>query len=868
MDIVVSHQLTDFDGLGAMVAASKLYPDSKAVFVGELQSIVRDFLVLYKDEIETYQLDEINLDIVKRIIIVDTYRKEMLADLKDKIDWTSYEVIIYDHHSHQKQKWVDLDLSENVGSATTILINRIIVEDIKLNPFEATVCALAIYADTGNLTYLNTTSADAKALAYLLDAGANLKIINDFIKESLDDDQQKLLENLLETREDFQIDGMEISLFPIEYNEYVSGINQVIEKLKLLYHLDNLFIIFSQGENIEIIGRSSDKAVDIGKICAKFNGGGHTGAGAARITGSLQQILDKLKKVITQQVHPLTRIRKIMTSPVRTVTPDTTIKEVEEKIKKYGHNGLVVVKDDKIKGIFSRRDINKVKGHNLMHAPVKAYMTKDVVTIDVECPVEKAQELMVEYGVGRLPVVEKGKLVGIVTRSDVLSSYYGDETPFQHKHRYGSSMVNINYNEKDISKKLNNLPGKILDILKKIGKIADDHHAEAFLIGGMVRDLLTGRRNNDIDVVVNSSLENIIHEIAETLGGEWTYNYQFKTGNVKLPSGYNLDMALTRKEIYHYTGALPEVEETNMLEDLFRRDYTVNVLAININPDMWGLMIDYFNAEKDLEEKKLQALHRFSFLDDPTRIIRGIRLAIKLGFKFEKETKVLIEETIKMGDFSRLSPERVIKELELLFKIKLNNRLINIIAEIPVFRLLNLDIDIKNKYKKEIKTLESFLEQLAKKKYNIEEWIVRMAIFTEDITIKQIQDWSIKDKYKDILTVFNRYKNLSNKLEKDIGPVKLVNMLNPLRKEELVLLYIKTKNRLAKNNIKKYIDKLQKVKISINGYDLQKLGLNPGPSMKEVLEEIYRARLRKEISDREEEIQYAKYLIKCRKIKE
>ncbi|MFP4016807.1 MAG: CBS domain-containing protein, partial [Halanaerobiales bacterium] len=547
MDIIVSHLPTDLDGLGAMVAAGKLYPDAKPVLLGRLHRTVKDFLVLYKDEIQTYTLDDIDLNRLDRVIMVDTYKKEMLGDISKSINWEDCEVIIYDHHPHQKEDWVLLDLSEEVGSATTILVNRIVAEDLKLNPFEATVCALAIYADTGNLTYLNTTAHDAHALAYLLDAGANLQLINDFIKEPLNDIQQQLLEDLLEYREDINVDGILVTLFSIEYDQYVSGINRIVEQIKKLYTLDNIFIIFLNGEKAEIIGRSSDEAVDIGKICSTIGGGGHSGAGAARVEGdSLQDIKENLIEVIKDNVRPLLRVRKIMSSPVRTITPDTTIDEVEDMMKKYGHNGFVVVDEDIIKGIFSRRDLYKVKGHNLMHAPVKAYMTKDVITISADDSVSKAQELMVEHGVGRLPVIEGEKLVGIITRSNVLASYYGKDTPYQNKHRYGSSLVEIFKSETDVSGKLDSLPEDILDILKNAGRIAEDNGVNVYLIGGMVRDMLLDTENRDLDIVLDGSLESYIAELADILRGEYSFNGQFRTGSIRTIDGFHIDLAETR----------------------------------------------------------------------------------------------------------------------------------------------------------------------------------------------------------------------------------------------------------------------------------------------------------------------------------
>ncbi|AZO95608.1 CBS domain-containing protein [Halocella sp. SP3-1] len=863
LDIIVSHQLTDFDGLGAMVAARKIYPAAKAVFVGRIHRLVKDFLVLYRDEIEVFKLKEIDLSKVDRVIIVDTYKIERLGDLKDKIDWSRCETVVYDHHPHDKLDWVTLDLSQEVGSATTILINKIIAESRELNPLEATICALAIYADTGNLTHMNTTAADARAVAYLLDEGANLKIINDFTKKPLNSKQEKLLEELLDNKNLIKIDGIEIALFATSYAKYIGGINRVTEKLKELYHLPSLFVVVKMGKKIEVIGRSSDEAVNIGSICKELGGGGHAGAGAASLEGELSSVIKRLKKIVNNRVQPVKSIREIMSSPVRTVLPDTSISEVEEIMKKYGHNGVVVY-DGKVKGIFSRRDIDKVKQHNLMHAPVKAYMSKDLVTIQGYLPVHQAQDLMVKHGVGRLPVVEGGELLGIVTRSDILASYYGNETPYQHKNRYGSSLVKIEEKELEIRDLMDELPVRIIKILKEIGAIADKSQIRAYLIGGIIRDLLLGKGNNDIDIVVDGNPVELIKQLSDFFSAKVLYNEQFKTGSIKFADGLNIDLAGTRRENYHYPGALPEVTETNIFEDLFRRDYTINALAVALNSDKWGRMIDYFGGQKDLTEKKLRALHRFSFLDDPTRVIRGIRLASRLKFDFEKETEDLAREAVLAGDFSRLTSERIIKELELLFAEKINRRLLGLIKNIPVFKLLGIELAEGVDYWQQSTRLESWLEYLKEKNYNIEEWVLRLALFTDKLKKKDIVDWNLKERYKDILSFYLTARDLIETLDNDLDDLRLVDMLNEYKLEELVILLVKSGKVMVEKNIRRYINELKGIELAINGFDLKELGLNPGPVYKDIFDRVYRARLKGEVSTHQEELAYVKELLKER----
>ncbi|MFW6237840.1 MAG: CBS domain-containing protein, partial [Halanaerobiales bacterium] len=470
MEIIVSHDITDLDGLAAMIAASKIYPGARPIFVGRQHKLVKNFMALYRDEFSVYNLKDINLNQVNTIIIVDTHKPERLGRVGEEINVKEKKVIVYDHHPHENLNWADYDFSREVGSATTILIEKINATQIEVSPLEATLFALGIYADTGKLTHLTTTVDDVNCLGGLLARGANLKIINEFLRDKLNSTQQQVFNLLIDSREDLSLAGIEFTIFSLEYDQYVRGLNSVIEKLKSVYDLISVFLVVSMEGETVIIGRSSDEAIDIGKICSQFGGGGHSGAGSATIKDNLSLSIRRLKKYIRLYTQPRQLVRDIMSSPVRTVKPKTTVSEAEKMMDSHGHNGLVVVKDGEIRGIFSRQDLAKVKGHNLMQAPVKGYMSRNVITIQPGAPVEQARKTMVEYNIGRLPVIKENELLGIITRSDILASYYSSKkSPRQYQNYYGANLVEIKENINNITNILSRLPKTILSILKTAG---------------------------------------------------------------------------------------------------------------------------------------------------------------------------------------------------------------------------------------------------------------------------------------------------------------------------------------------------------------------------------------------------------------
>ncbi len=863
MQIIVAHDMTDLDGLAAMIAAGKLYDKAQPVFVGNLDSQVSNLMALYRDELSILNPEDVVFDQLTRVIVVDTYDLDRLGPLGKKINWAdkNLEVIMYDHHPHTLEDIprVDLDLSREVGSATTILVNRIRAENQQLNPVEATVCALGIYADTGNFTHQETTAEDLSAVAFLMESGANMKIINEFLEEKLNAEQQEVYNLLQDNREDLVLEGVRISLFTLKYSTYVPGLNKVITRLKSLLNIEVLFIIVEMEGETVVIARSSSDAVNAGLICRYLGGGGHKGAASVQLEQELKEARRNVISALKRGIRSVTKIKDIMTEEVHTIGPDTKISEAEKLMDRHGHNGLVVCEQGAIKGVFSRRDIKKVRGHDLMHAPVKGYMSKNVIKIEPTAPVFRARDLLVKYNIGRLPVVKEGKLLGIVTRSDVIESYYNEpESPFKYQNIYGSSLVQIEPHIIDIKDKLQHLKTDIREKLKIIGEIGRDNEARVFLIGGRIRDLLLGRYSRDLDFVVEGDVRQLASEIANHFGVKWSYNENFSTANIEL-QGYNLDLAATRREYYPAPGALPEVEEANILVDLFRRDYTVNALALNIGPESWGRLIDFFHGCRDLEEKKLRILHRFSFLDDPTRIIRGIRLALELDFTFEKETSELAREALSAGEFSGLSLARTFQELETLFQFEFTEQFLLFLKKYPVFKLLDINIKIDKQRIEKLIKLEEFMAELSSADIDLQKWSLRMTALTGGLPDNVLQELNLSGNTEQILSSAAEYINRLKEADSFWDRLEILDYMLP---DTVVLCWYELQDEELKLELEKYLKEVKDIKPEIDGNKLQELGLKPGPRIKEVLGEIRKSRILGEVENRSQEIELAHRLIK------
>jgi len=316
-------------------------------------------------------------------------------------------------------------------------------------------------------------------------------------------------------------------------------------------------------------------------------------------------------------------------------------------------------------GIISRRDVDKAIKHGLQHAPVKGFMTTKVLTVDVEAPWEEVQRMMVQHDIGRLPVVEEGNLVGIVSRSDVLRLVHGGSVPIETQLVRERSVAM----RQDILDLIEHLPEEVRTILESVRDTAQEEQCSVYLVGGFVRDLLLSVPTQDLDFVVEGSggqfAQALIRKMPE---GKLTQHVKFGTAQIVFPDGSHLDVASTRWEHYSFPGALPQVEESCLRDDLFRRDFTINSMAICLNAERYGELVDYYSGKRDLQQGKIRFLHNISFIDDPTRMLRAIRFAERYNFSLAKETHEALHTAIDSGVLVKLSIERFTEELMLIFK--------------------------------------------------------------------------------------------------------------------------------------------------------------------------------------------------------
>lgn len=427
MQIITTHKNTDFDAMASLVAATLLYPEATPVLPKTSNPNVKAFLSIHKDIFDMSSSADIDLDAVSSLIVVDINSWGRLGRVGKLKNRENLEIILWDHHGSVGDIQPTWKCQEKMGANITLMTRQLKLEKKELTPIQATLFLAGLYEDTGNLTFPSSTAEDAYAAAYLLEQKADLNIINSFLRPAYGEKQKNVLFKMLKTARREKMNGYSVSVNTLHVEGHVDSLAIVVHMYKEILNVDAAFgIFFTQApRKCMVIGRSSVDDLNIGAIMRSMGGGGHPAAGSAVLKSIDPNVAEDMIRTQIQGNHRASaQVSDLMSFPVVTISPDTHMKTVASILRKKGCTGVPVVKDGRIFGIISRRDFKKVKKESQLKAPVKAFMKTNVKTISPGHSPMEAARLMVKHDIGRLPVVDDERIVGILTRSDAMNYFY------------------------------------------------------------------------------------------------------------------------------------------------------------------------------------------------------------------------------------------------------------------------------------------------------------------------------------------------------------------------------------------------------------------------------------------------------------
>jgi nanoRNase/pAp phosphatase (c-di-AMP/oligoRNAs hydrolase) len=427
MQFVTTHKNTDFDALASVVAATILYPDATPVLPKIVNPNVKAFLSIHKDLFRMYSSGEIDMDGVKSLIVVDTNRWDRLDRMEGIKQKQNVEIILWDHHLNSGDIHPTWKCQEEMGANVTLMIRQLKKENKVVTPIQATLFLAGIYEDTGNLMFPSSKAEDAYAAAFLLEQKADLHVISSLLRPAYGEKQKNILFNMLKSANKVKIDGHHVSMCKLEIEGHVDSLAVVVGMYREIFDVDAAFGIFTDKtrDRCIIIGRSSVDGVNIGNVMQGLGGGGHPGAGSAMLKSVHPDTAEEMiKELIKGNRQAAVLIKDVMSFPVFSMSSDTNMKEAALLLREKGCTGVPIVDSGNLVGIISRRDFRKIKKESQLKAPIKAFMSTRVKKIaPKESPMD-AVKLMVKHDIGRLPVVEDDKIVGIITRSDAMNYFY------------------------------------------------------------------------------------------------------------------------------------------------------------------------------------------------------------------------------------------------------------------------------------------------------------------------------------------------------------------------------------------------------------------------------------------------------------
>ncbi len=867
MEVITTHLNADFDSMASMLTAKKLYPDAILSFSGSQEKNVRRFLD-HSDLVYDFQRQKnIDLSRITKLIVVDTRQPSRIGNFVKCLDNPGIEVHLYDHHPDSKGDLQGgMEDVRPVGATATVFVEIFREREIEVTEEEATVLALAEFEDTGSFTFSTTTSRDFAAMAWLHDNGASLDMVSQYIHQELTTEEVSLLNELINSAVTYTIHGIEIVVTKISADRYIDEFSLIVRRFVQMENLNVLFALAAMGEKVYLICRSRIPEVNVASIALEFHGGGHASAASATIKDmTLIEAEEELIRQLYKHVQPQRFARDLMSSPPIFTDSETTIKEANTILSRYGITVLPILEEEKrVIGYLSRREVGKAIYHNLGKLSVTAFMTSEFATISPAASLAEIQELIIDHQQRFIPVVEKDALVGVITRTDLFSLFVHDpayvpESVEGHHDRSSERNRNIsNLMTKTLSKEM-------ILILRKTGEIAAGLNYVSFVVGGVVRDFLLHVPNFDLDIVVEGDGIIFAEELARELEGYVRSHAKFNTAVVILPDGFKIDVATARTEYYEHPAAMPVVKRSSIKLDLYRRDFSINAMAVHLNPDKFGLLVDFFNSQNDLKDKKLRILHNLSFVDDPTRIFRAVKLEQRLDSYIGPFTERQIKNAVKMNLFDRNLGRRYFQELRLILSEENPLPAIERLARFDLLKFIHHSLRLDERLQKVLSEARRSIawHRLLYLEESCRPWIVYLMTLFARIQTRGFyafcRKFEVPHRYTQTLVKEKQEAHqVVRTLERRVRlrPSEIYNLLHGFSHEGLLYIMALCRNKSGKQAVSSYVTKYRHVRPHLKGEDLKGLGYKPGLLFKEILDHLLEAVLDDKVESREEELEF------------
>jgi len=424
--VIVGHSNMDLDCFGSIALARYLFPGYTTLQSRHVHPVARNLATMFRNHLQLVPTKDFKGQDVKHLVVLDTRSRDRIQEYLDLFEGEPARIDVYDHHPGDSRDIPGATFHEStLGSNTTFLGTLLMEQGVRIAPDDATIALTGVYADTGNFTHGNVSAQDFEVAAYLLAAGASVKLVKTFLSPLREKFQITMFHEVLNDLVHRDVRGHSILLSYTELDGPSQGLSPVVEKIFEVENPDAYFAVFNfkHNDSVVIISRNQKDGIELDRVMGAFGGGGHKNAASAtlkKVQGP--EVFQTLMDFLESSLRPAVTAEDIMTREVKVIPESTSLLDAAIFLEETNHTGFPVVDDGgTLVGFMTLRDIMKGRRAGQMHAPVKGYMTRKVIHGSRSTTFRDMEELLLSNNIGHLPIIDDGEIVGIVSRTDYLA---------------------------------------------------------------------------------------------------------------------------------------------------------------------------------------------------------------------------------------------------------------------------------------------------------------------------------------------------------------------------------------------------------------------------------------------------------------
>ena len=877
--LITCHANADFDAFAAMLAARHLYAPCMLLFPGSQErGLQKIYASLDRAAYGFVDIADLRWENFNRLVLVDTRQRGRVGHVAPLLERPGVRIEVWDHHPDSPDDMkADAVQLAHVGAVTSLLVQELRTRGTRLPPAEATLLGLGIYGDTGSFTYSSTTPEDFQAVAWLLGQGMDVNQINEMAAHELTSLHVQALNSLLESARAYTINNTQVVLAEASMEHYLGDFAYLAHRLMEMEKFSALFAIGIMGDRIQVVARSRSDTVNVGDICAELGGGGHAYAASASIRSmTINEVRETILRRLYDKANPDKTAREYMSSPAVGIESSSSIREADELMLHFGLKAVPVFRPGTraCVGLLDAQTASRASAHGLDSSLVEDYMQRRVHVLPPDASLKDLTSIIVDARQRLVPIVEGEKVVGVVTRTDLINVFADEPGSLLDRKSQKSMARNVGKLIQD------RLPAEIRNLLHLAGQLGSKLGLPVYAVGGFVRDLLLNRPNQDIDLVVEGNGIALAKALAEKLHGRVREHQKFLTSVVIFHDARGaesrIDVATARLEYYEYPAALPTVELSSIKMDLFRRDFTINALAVRLDSMPFGQLVDFFGGQRDVKERVIRVLHTLSFVEDPTRCLRAVRFEQRYNFHIGAGAEKLIKNVLSLKLMDRLSGSRLFNEYQHICDEDDPPACFFRLDELGVLRAISPTLALTPAKRSLLCRLREMLTWYRLLYFDepAQAWLLYFLGLSFNLnyadTLTHFHRLGLPEvKKADILGQREQMRAVRGKLEawqrqNDAGRQSRVSalcgLLRSISLECLLYIMASTDNPGLQKNLSRYITQWRREKADIRGTDLRRLGIAPGPLYGRILKAALAAKLDGEAPDAQSQLKLARAL--------